>query len=141
MFDGFEYNSSSSCHFLRGKKQNFPFFSSFILHALAFSRSFSREKKKEKRIYRSNSAAGCCYIFLWLPLLSHWTRNEWEKKKEKKDVEFMHQKELPLTFVNGQYIYETENISHIRFSNTSCLCLEKGQLWYFFYQLRNKSIY
>jgi hypothetical protein len=26
MFDGFEYNSNSSCHFLRGKKQNFPFF-------------------------------------------------------------------------------------------------------------------
>ncbi len=55
MLNGFEYNSNSSCYFLKGKKQNFPssfffFFSlPFDTHAHSFVRSLFLVEKKKKR--------------------------------------------------------------------------------------------
>ncbi len=44
MLDGFKYNS---CHVLKGKKQNFPFF--FFCHTHALALALIVEKKKGEK--------------------------------------------------------------------------------------------
>jgi len=125
----------------QGKESEFSsFFFLFHIrtHALFLCRSFSREKK-EKRIYRSSSTAGCCYIFYVIPpSVAQWTMDEREKKEKKKSSSSCVKQNWHLlsSMVN---VYETENIKHIRSSNTSCLCLEKRQLWYVFYELKKQK--
>jgi hypothetical protein len=139
MFNRFEYNSNSSCHFLRGKKQNFPF---FFLRSHTHSLALLVEKKKRERKECIEVVLPAAAIFFCDYPFCRTERRVNEKKKEKKTVEFMHQTELLLTFVVSHYIWSRKHQSYpFLFSNIDCLCLEKRQLWYFFYWITNKSCY